>query len=73
MKTIIFFVVAYIIGTIIVQFMINSILQEQYLNAIAVLDSSSSSLLQVAIYTVFPISAGSAIEAGILKFLKDNF
>lgn len=72
MKAILFFIVAYIIGTVIVQFMINSVLEEPYLNALTVLDPSSSSLLRVAIYTVFPVSAGSAVEAGVLKFLQDN-
>jgi hypothetical protein len=72
MKAVLFFIIAYIMGTVIVQFMINSILEEPYLNALTILDSSTSSLLKVAIYTVFPLSAGSAIEAGAMKFLKDN-
>ena len=73
MKAILYFICAYILGTIIVQFAINTVLEEAYNNAIIDLDNTATLLLKAGIFVIFPTLIGGAVEASIFKFLISIF
>jgi hypothetical protein len=68
-KQLLFFIIAYVLGSIIVQFLLNSIFEIPYNNAVAVLDKATAGLLYLCVYVVFPFFIGSGIELAIIKYL----